>query len=539
MLALWCVAVASALVRGQTINTPDLHPVAGLAARGIRSPRLDDLFLSANDGDDDTCYCSLACETLAATFGGAQVSSVGQEAYDTRLNRFWSAQQAQETKPQCFFHPYDAEDISVAILVSRATQCPFAVKGGGHAAFKGASNSDGGITIDFINMVQVVPSADHKTVAIGPGNTWFDVYSTLENYNLTMVGGRVASVGVGGLLLGGGISFFSGQYGWACDNIVSYEVVVASGEILHVNSTTHPDLFWALRGGGGNFGVVTKFVAKTFKQGPMWGGFVIYDMQSTRSAIIDAMVGWGTKGGLQDPKSAMIVSFTYIQPYSSWMIATILDHAEPQAPGNHPEVFNDFFVGNAMDDSTRTTSHSNLTMEIDLMSPFGSRQSYWMFSTYLDKQLASDLVDIQREEITPIANVPGLVASMSFQIVKGKQLQGKSSKEGNALGVGKRPLLVANLAFSWALQSDDKAVLNALNNIVSRAKSTSEERGLFHPFLYMNYASQWQDPIAGYGTENKEKLLKISKKYDPEGVFQKLHPGYFKLHGAPTEWKDE
>ncbi|KAI0601066.1 FAD-binding domain-containing protein [Biscogniauxia sp. FL1348] len=539
MRVLWCVAAGLALVRGQKTGTPDLHPIAGLAAKGIRSTQLDALFLGANDGDDNTCYCSLACETLAATFGDAQVSSVGQEAYGARLGRFWSAQQAQETKPRCFFHPFDAEDISVAILVSRATQCPFAVKGGGHAAFKGASNSDGGITIDFVNMVQVVPSADQKTVTIGPGNTWFDVYSTLEAYNLTMVGGRVASVGVGGLLLGGGISFFSGQHGWACDNIVSYEVVIASGEILHVDSANHPDLFWALRGGGGNFGVVTKFVANTFKQGLMWGGFIMYDMHSTKSATIDAMIAWAKRGGLEDPKSAMIVSFSYVQPYSAWMLATILDHAEPQEPGSHPEVFNDFFLGNAISDSTRTTSHSNLTMEIDSMSPFGSRQSYWMYSTYVDKQLTTDLVNILQEEVTPIADVPGLVASMSFQVIKGKQLQWMSGNGGNPLGVGNKPLLVANLAFSWVLQSDDKAVLKALNNIVTRAKSVSEERGLFHPFLYMNYASQWQDPIAGYGAENKGKLLKIAKKYDPEEVFQKLHPGYFKLHGSPAEWKEQ
>ncbi|KAI1502183.1 FAD-binding domain-containing protein [Biscogniauxia marginata] len=539
MRVLWCLAAGLALVEGKPAGTAELHPIAGLAARGIRSTRLDDIFLGASD--EDVCHCALACETLAATFGGEQVSSFGQEAYGARLERFWSAQQAQETKPGCFFHPFDAEDVSVVVLLSRATQCPFAVKGGGHAAFRGASNSEGGITIDFVHMVDVIPSADRKTVAIGPGNTWHNVYSTLENYNITMVGGRVASVGVGGLLLGGGISFFSGQYGWACDNIVSYEIVVASGEILHVNSTTNPDLFWALRGGGGNFGIVTQFVANTFEQGPMWGGFIARDMHSTKPAIIDAMIGYAEKGGLEDPKSALIVSFNYIQPYQSWMLATILDHAEPQAPGSHPEVFNDFFIENALDDTTRTTSHANLTMEIDLMSPFGQRQSYWMFSTYVDKQLASDLIDIQQEEISEIANVLGLVSSLNYQIINVPQLRQMKRNGGNALGIGggKKPLLVSNLSFSWALKSDDKAVLTAIHNIVARAESLSRERGLFHPFLYMNYASQWQDPIAGYGAENKARLLEISKKYDPEGVFQKLHPGYFKLSGAPSEWNYE
>ena len=145
------------------------------------------------------------CDVLADTFGRGHVSVLGEAAYDAGLGRFWANQQAQ-THPRCFFHPTDAEDVGVALLLARATHCPFAAKGGGHSAFKGSSNSDGGITLDFFHMKQVVPSADRKTVSIGPGNAWVDVYSALEPQNLTVVGGRVATVGVGGFLLGGGVS---------------------------------------------------------------------------------------------------------------------------------------------------------------------------------------------------------------------------------------------------------------------------------------------------------------------------------------------
>lgn len=93
------------------------------------------------------------------------------------------------------------------MLVARAASCPFAAKGGGHAAFPGSSSSDGGITVDFgPHMARVAPSADRSTVSLGPGNTWLRVYETLAPHNLSVVGGRVASVGVGGLLLGGGVS---------------------------------------------------------------------------------------------------------------------------------------------------------------------------------------------------------------------------------------------------------------------------------------------------------------------------------------------
>lgn len=141
------------------------------------------------------------------------------------------------------------------VLSSRLTSCPFAVKGGSHAAFSGASSIDGGITITMESFTQVLASADKKTVNVGPGNRWVDVYNALEPDGIGVSGGRVSSVGVPELILGGGISFFANKIGWACDNIASYEVVTASGAIVNVTPTSFPDLYWALRGGGSNFGI--------------------------------------------------------------------------------------------------------------------------------------------------------------------------------------------------------------------------------------------------------------------------------------------
>ena len=96
--------------------------------------------------------------------------------------------------PYCIFKPANAVDVSVAILLSRLTQCPFAVKSGGHAAFSGASNIQGGITIALEKLNQVTLSADKKTAAVGPGNTWYDVYTKLEGQGLAVIGGRVSNV---------------------------------------------------------------------------------------------------------------------------------------------------------------------------------------------------------------------------------------------------------------------------------------------------------------------------------------------------------
>lgn len=110
------------------------------------------------------------------------------------------------------------------MLTSRVTQCKFAVKSGGHAAFAGASNIEGGVTLDLRKLNQIVVSADKKQTAVGAGNVWYDVYTKLQPMGLTVIGGRVSAIGVGGLTLGGGISFFSNRYGWACDNVNNYQV---------------------------------------------------------------------------------------------------------------------------------------------------------------------------------------------------------------------------------------------------------------------------------------------------------------------------
>jgi len=112
----------------------------------------------------------------------------------------------------------------VGILSLRVTKCKFAVKSGGHGAFSGASNIDGGMTIDLKHLNQLSISHDQAEITIGTGNIWSDVYDYLDPMGLTVVGGRVSDIGVGGLTLGGGISFFSGRSGWACDNVKNYQV---------------------------------------------------------------------------------------------------------------------------------------------------------------------------------------------------------------------------------------------------------------------------------------------------------------------------
>ena len=154
-------------------------------------------FCSSSADLENRCQCS----TLSLLYSSS-VSSQGSSSYNLLESGYWSNQQA-EVNPCCIFQPSTSVQVAVALLLSRLTQCPFAVKSGGHAAFAGASNIQGGITVDFAKMNEIQLSSNKNIVSLGPGNTWFDVYQALEPEDLTAIGGRVAAIGVGGLTLGG------------------------------------------------------------------------------------------------------------------------------------------------------------------------------------------------------------------------------------------------------------------------------------------------------------------------------------------------
>ena len=229
---------------------------------------------------------------------GAKVGLPLSASYIGTSATYWS-QQEQTVTPNCVVQPLTTRDVSIAVYILSAlsketkfsNECKFAIKGGGHTPQKGAANQPAGVTIDLAAFKQLNVSADRKTTSIGPGSRWVDIYTQLDPQNLAISGGRSAPVGVGGLVTGGGISFFSGRVGLVCDNVVNYELVLPYGKVVNVNSST-PDLFKALKGGSNNFGVVTRFDMRSFESGKFWGGFVVYPL-STMQKHVDAFVGLG------------------------------------------------------------------------------------------------------------------------------------------------------------------------------------------------------------------------------------------------------
>jgi FAD/FMN-containing dehydrogenase len=161
----------------------------------------------------------------------------------------------------------DASDVQAAVSFARSRDLRLSVKGGGHA-FAANTVADGGLLIDLSPMkgVEVDPAA--KTVRVEAGARWGEVDPLVQAHGLASPGGTVSTVGVAGYTLGGGAGYLARRYGMAIDNLLSVDVVTADGEHLHVSEDHHPDLFWALRGGGGNFGVATRFEFRLHEVGP-------------------------------------------------------------------------------------------------------------------------------------------------------------------------------------------------------------------------------------------------------------------------------
>ncbi|ONI80928.1 FAD-binding protein [Saccharothrix sp. ALI-22-I] len=165
---------------------------------------------------------------------------------------------AVETSPAVIARCTTAEDVRQALAFARRSGLPAAVRSGGHSV-AGASLVQDGLVLDMRAMDSVTVAADARTAAVGGGATWGAVDRATQAYSVATTGGRVSTTGVGGLTLGGGSGWLERKFGLACDNLLSVDLVLADGREVTASETEHPDLFWALHGGGGNFGVATSF----------------------------------------------------------------------------------------------------------------------------------------------------------------------------------------------------------------------------------------------------------------------------------------
>ena len=194
--------------------------------------------------------------------------------------------------PLVAIRPADAADVATAVGAARDEGLELSIRGGGHDSL-GRSTNDGGVVIDMRSLADITVRRDEHDgdlVTIGAGAVWGDVAAALAPHGLALSSGDTKTVGVGGLTLGGGVGWFVRLWGLAIDSLVSAEVVLADGRIVTASETQEPDLFWALRGGGGNFGAVTSF---TFRAHALPNGVVTGAIDLAPDAdLATAFTGW-------------------------------------------------------------------------------------------------------------------------------------------------------------------------------------------------------------------------------------------------------
>ena len=156
------------------------------------------------------------------------------------------------------------DDVVRSIHFARHHGLEIAVRGGGHGV-AGKALTEGGLVIDLRQMCSVSVNPSARTVTVGGGATMSHLDRGTEPYGLATTGGRASTTGVGGYILGGGSGWLDRKFGLACDNLLSVELVTASGDVIHASENEHPELFWALHGGGGNFGVATSFTLRLYE----------------------------------------------------------------------------------------------------------------------------------------------------------------------------------------------------------------------------------------------------------------------------------
>ncbi|KAH7304095.1 hypothetical protein B0I35DRAFT_517037 [Stachybotrys elegans] len=466
---------------------------------------------------------SLAVICCSALLSATEVGNVylpGSLGYTNSLGSYYS-QQAAALSPSCIAAPTSAEQVSVIVRALVGNDCRFAVRSGGHTMHAGSANIACGVTVDLQGLDSIELNQDESIASIGPGATWGQVYQTLDPLGLTVLGGRDATVGVAGLTLGGGISWLSPRYGWACDMVQRFQIVLADGTIATVDDETRPDLLFALRGGSNNFGIVTRFDFKTIEHGQMLGGLNLYDV-STIDRFNKEVVGIAT--GAYDEYATFFATYSYTSSTGSALVITPT-YTKPVA---NPSVFEGIRSLPTLFSTVRITNMSDLITSSS-NDGVGRRNLFRTTTFAANEDVLKAVYSYWQESVSRLAGIEGLSYLMLMQPLPRVFYQRHAST--NALGLQDRneDLMIALIWPTWDDPADNELVTQETDILIEKIELEAKRLNAFDGFKYLNYAAQDQDPLASYGQENVKRLKEIQQKYDPHGVFTKNMPGGFKL----------
>ncbi|KAL9597728.1 MAG: hypothetical protein Q9179_004166 [Wetmoreana sp. 5 TL-2023] len=325
------------------------------------------------------------------------------------------------------------------------------------------------------------------------------------------------------------MSYFAPRYGFVCDQVDNFEVVLASGKVVKANAGENPDLWFALKGGSNNFGVVTRFDLKTFSQGKIWGGTVVNPI-NTLPAQISAFSNF-TNATNYDTSASIINTYGYLGSVGSWFVTNLLVYTKPEIDPAVLRPFTD--IEPQIASTMRLTNLTDATSEEVKATPYGLRQLFLTRTYGNDPAFLTDVFNIANRTLETFKHTTGLVYNLVYQPLPTSITSHAANSGGNALGLNPAdgPQVLALQTIQWANEADDELINNAARDIWVQADALAQRKGLMRKWIYLNYANQDQDPIGSYGEGNVEKLRAASRKFDPNGLFQRSVPGGFKLFG--------
>ncbi|KAL0573632.1 hypothetical protein V5O48_008328 [Marasmius crinis-equi] len=450
--------------------------------------------------------------------------------------KYYSLQQVG-MKPHCHFTPLNTQHVSAIVSIAHDHACPFAVRSGGGMFWPGSSNIDKGLLIDLGHLRGIEVDHERNVARLGPSLLWGEVYTTLSSLNLYVAGGRLPVVGVGGFLMHGGISFSSFEHGFASETVVNYEVVLADGSIVNANATSYPDLFWALKWGSTNYGIVTRLDLSTYTLPPkFWAGMVVYHElpDTVQKTLFDDWLKYIDKHSY-DKKVFSMVSYEKGTKITGTILANL--DGEPIPRFIPPE------VATPMIESTRELPFHEFVDSLMIVVGTEPKRVAWYPIT--TKPNADMLLDFRKRAYEICGTLEDHVKGFQCIIVIQPFTKGfiGANPESAAYDVLHEPddnLILSLLELHWDSSEDDEEVNKAIADIRAWTESTTKERGVYNAFIYPNYADGTHDFYGNsLSKRSLAKMLKVKQKYDPEDVFGRLWKGGFKLPKSKVQHNTE
>jgi FAD/FMN-containing dehydrogenase len=429
-----------------------------------------------------------------------------------KARRVWNAM--IDRHPGLILRCTCTQDVVAAVGVARAHGLAPAVRGGGHSV-SGKAMSEGGLTIDMSGMRNVRVEAEEQLVHVDGGCQLGDVDAATGPHGLIVAAGIMSETGVPGLALGGGIGWFSRMYGLTCDQFVSLEVVLASGEVIEVSADSHPELLWALKGGGGNFGVVTRFTFRAQRFGPMMRiGVSLYHPEDAAAALREYAAIVPTL-----PRSV------------GWHAA--LKHDVPALPFVPPELTGKrllMLISMWLEDAEDPAGIELVDRLRAVGQPCVSASTVLPFGGAVQKLLDEEFPDGQRY-YTKEAHVSELAGEAIDTLVDfwtDMPMHGEVEIIGLGGAIGDVPedatafanrqyLLWLNFAMAWTDPAHDRDYIGRTRKIVTDLEPWTG-RGVYVNML--NFDEMDRVVEAFGGPDKYARLGRIKARYDPENLFR-------------------